>query len=126
MNMTNHDIDHLITRIAQGDDGALEALYNGMKRPVYFYALQLSGSQNIAEDAMQDTFISIMSHCGSYQVKGNGRAWIMTITRNKVFDLLRKQEQQIGTEHVLHSVPRLWAFLPRRLNQSSRLAVTTV
>ncbi|WP_429143008.1 RNA polymerase sigma factor [Anaerotaenia torta] len=90
--MTNHDIDHLITRIAQGDDGALEALYNGMKRPVYFYALQLSGSQNIAEDAMQDTFISIMSHCGSYQAKGNGRAWFMTITRNKVFDLLRKQK----------------------------------
>ncbi len=92
MDITNHDVDHLIMRIAKGDDGALEALYKGMKRPVYFYALQLSGSRNIAEDAMQDTFISIMSHCGSYQAKGNGRAWIMTITRNKVFDLLRKQK----------------------------------
>lgn len=91
--MTNHDIDRKIMEIAQGDIGALETLYNEMKRPVYHYALQISGNREIAEDAMQDTFISIMSNSRSYIPKGSGRAWILTITKNKTLNLIKKQNQ---------------------------------
>lgn len=91
--MTNHDIDRKIMEIAQGDIGALETLYNEMKRPVYHYALHISGNREIAEDAMQDTFISIMSNSRSYIPKGSGRAWILTITKNKTLNLIKKQNQ---------------------------------
>ncbi len=91
--MTNHDIDRKIMEIAQGDIGALKTLYNEMKRPVYHYALQISGNREIAEDAMQDTFVSIMSNSRSYIPKGSGRAWILTITKNKTLNLIKKQNQ---------------------------------
>ena len=90
--MTSREIDQLIVKTAQGDVGALERLYSEMKTPVFFYALQLSCNQHIAEDVMQDTFVSIMSSCRSYVPKGNGRAWIITIVKNRVLDLLKKSK----------------------------------
>lgn len=91
--MTNHEIDSLIKRIAQGDIGALEALYKGMSKPVYFYALRLVNSPEVAEDVMQDTFISIMRNCGSYKENGKGSSWIFTIARNKAVDYKRSNKE---------------------------------
>ncbi|MDR1914414.1 MAG: sigma-70 family RNA polymerase sigma factor [Clostridiales bacterium] len=90
--MTSHEIDVLIKKIAHGDIEALEHLYTGMKKPVYFYALRLSNNTDIAEDVMQDTFISIMSNSGSYIPKGKGSAWIFTIVKNKILDYQKKQK----------------------------------
>jgi len=88
--MTNHEIDLLIRKIAQGDINALENLYIEMKKPIYFYALRLSNDSDIAEDVMQDTFISIMENSGSYTAKGKGSSWIFTIVKNKVLDYQKK------------------------------------
>ena len=68
--MTNHDIDRLMKRIALGDMAALEELYKNMSKPVYFYALRLTGSPEAAEDVMQDTFISVLKGSGNYKEKG--------------------------------------------------------
>ena len=98
--MTNHEINSLIKKIAQGDIDAFENLYVGMKIPVYFYALNLSNNPNIAEDAMQDTFISIMRNCRSYISKGNSQTWIFTIVRNKVLDQLKKQKPTCSIDEI--------------------------
>ena len=90
--MTNHEIDLLIKEVAHGDTRALESLYMGMKRAVYFYALRLSNDSQAAEDVMQDTFISIMSGSGAYIPKGQGSSWIFRIVKNKILDYQKKQK----------------------------------
>lgn len=88
--MTNHEIDSLIMKIAQGDKASLEILYKEMSKPVYFYAYRLVGNPEAAEDIMQDTFVSVLRNCGSYREKGKGSSWIFTIARNKAIDYKRK------------------------------------
>lgn len=89
--MTNQEIDRLLKNIAQGDIGSLEKIYNEMKRPVYYYALQISQNPDIAEDVMQDTFVSLIQNCQSFVAKGGGHAWILTIAKNKTLDILKKK-----------------------------------
>ena len=102
--MTNHQIDHLMSRIQSGDGTALEELYNGMHKPVFFYALRLCGSYEAAEDVMQDTFVTLMRKSSLYRAEDKGRAWIFTIARNLVVDLQRKQSRVDGFD-VLAEMP---------------------
>jgi RNA polymerase sigma-70 factor (ECF subfamily) len=90
--MKSREIDSLLMKIADGDIEALECLYKGMKKPVYFYALRLSGNSEMAEDAVQDTFISIMRNSGSYTSTGSGAAWIFRIAKHRVLDYQKKKK----------------------------------
>ena len=91
--MTNHQIDHLMSRIQSGDGTALEELYEGMSKPVFFYALRLCGNFDAAEDVMQDTFVTLMRKSSLYRAEDKGRAWLFTVARNLVVDLQRKQSR---------------------------------
>lgn len=98
--MTNHEIDQLMKKIASGDISALEQLYVGMKRAVYFYALHLSDSTEIAEDVMQETFISVMKNSGRYKADGKGKSWIFTIAKNKVLDCFKRQKPTVSLSEI--------------------------
>ncbi len=93
--MTNHEIDSLIKKIAQGDKGSLERLYKEMSKPVYFYAYRLVGIPEAAEDIMQETFLSVMRNCGDFKEKGKSSSWIFTIAKNKAIDYIRKNHQTV-------------------------------
>ena len=89
--MTNHQIDHLMSRIQSGDGTALEELYAGMSKPVFFYALRLCGNFDAAEDVMQDTFVTLMRKSSLYRAENKGRAWLFTVAKNLVADMQRRQ-----------------------------------
>ena len=89
--MTNHQIDHLMSRIQSGDGTALEELYKEMSKPVFFYALRLCGNTDDAEDVMQDTFVTLLRKSSLYRAEDKGRAWIFTVAKNLVVDMQRKQ-----------------------------------
>lgn len=86
-------INSLIVRVAQKDTVAFEELYQEMRKPVYYYALHFCGNHELAEDVMQDTFISIWSKSGSFISKGSGRAWILTIAKNKSLNALKQNSR---------------------------------
>jgi len=88
--VTNYQIDQLMKRIIQKDSAALEELYKNMSKPVYFYVLRLTGDQCIAEDVMQDTFVTLMRKSDLYREEGKGKSWIFTIAKNLTTDIQRK------------------------------------
>lgn len=98
--MTNHEVDNLMTKIALGDMAALEELYRGMSKPVYFYALRLVGNPDTAEDIMQDTFVSVMRNSSSYNTRERGTSWIFTIAKNKIIDLQRKDKGEVSVDEI--------------------------
>ncbi len=91
--MTNHETDLLMQRVARGEMTALEELYAAMSKPVYFYALRLVGDPDAAEDVMQDTFVSVMRNCASYDSREKGKSWIFTIAKNRAMDHLRRSNR---------------------------------
>lgn len=57
--MPKANTNALIMMTAQGDTAAFEMLYKQMRKPVYFYALHFCGDHALAEDVMQDTFVTV-------------------------------------------------------------------
>lgn len=69
-----------------------EKAYRMYYRPVYAYALFLSGNCHDAKDLVQETFIRAYL---SYEEKGNIRYWLLKVTKNVFVSRLRKRKKEI-------------------------------
>lgn len=99
--MQNNNINSLIVKIAHKDNEAFEELYKEMRKPVYYYALHFCSNHTIAEDVMQDTFITIWSKSNSFIPQGDGRSWILSITKNKTLDALKKMKHNCSLDDIV-------------------------
>ena len=93
-------------------------LYREMQKPVYYYALRFCGSHELAEDVLQDTFITVWSKSGSFVPNGNGHAWILTIAKNKAMNAV--SPRGIMTSMWPHSLWMGWSMRSRHSGQSQR------
>ncbi len=84
-------IDDSIRRIAQGDDNALQSLYDQTASSIYAYALSFTKSVPDAQDVMHDTFIKVYENAHTYNSYGKPMAWILTITKNLCLQKFRQQ-----------------------------------
>ena len=81
----------LLRQMMDGDEDAFTQLYRRRQAGVYRFALQMSGSQTLAEDVTQEVFIVLMRDAGRYDPdRGSLSAYLYGIARNHV---LRKLEQ---------------------------------
>ena len=58
--------EELIRRVAEGDDRALSELYDRYSRPVYATGIRVLGDTSLAEDLVQDAFMSVWRAAGSF------------------------------------------------------------
>jgi RNA polymerase sigma-70 factor (ECF subfamily) len=80
----------LLTRVRDGDEAALRALYERLARNVTALALQIVGGREDAEEVVQDTFVTVHRHAGRFDPsRGSVRAWVYTIARNEARMRLR-------------------------------------
>lgn len=95
----------LLNRCAAADSGALERLYE-LASPLLFAALtRILRRRSLAEEALQDVFVSIWQRAGQFQSsRGRAMAWMMSIARYRAIDLLRHER----------SAPVLVPELPER------------
>ncbi len=81
----------LLRQMMDGDEDAFTQLYQRRQAGVYRFALQMSGSQTLAEDVTQEVFIVLMRDARRYDPdRGSLSAYLYGIARNHV---LRKLEQ---------------------------------
>ena len=82
--------DELVERTEGGQTEALAELVNRYAGELYPYLLKMTGRPETAEDIFQETFVRIMVKKGKYRSQGNFRAFLFTVARNLVYDMLRK------------------------------------
>ena len=82
--------DALIERIAKGDMDAFCMLYENVSGSIYGFVLSIVKNAYVAEDVLQDTFLTIHQTAGSYKPMGKPMAWILTIARNLALMKLRE------------------------------------
>jgi RNA polymerase sigma-70 factor (ECF subfamily) len=80
----------LVVRAQDGDTMALESLVKRHIRAAHAVALAVLGEIADADDAVQDAFLSAMEHLDSCWPTEKFRAWLLTIVRNRAFDLKRR------------------------------------
>lgn len=86
----------LLGRIARGDSTALALAYDQFGRAAYAVALRLLASPDEAEEAVQDAFKALWTHAGELVHRdSNLMAWLVTATRRRAIDSLRKRRRRI-------------------------------
>jgi len=75
----------LLERMVSGDREAFAALYRRRQAGVYRFALQMSGSEALAEDVVQEVFLTLVRAGATYDPAcGPVTAFLYGIARNHV------------------------------------------
>ena len=90
-----YDERQLSERCARGEKPACRELYDSFAGRLLALSTRYTGSQDAAEDVLQDSFIKVFSSIGTFRYKGEGSlyAWIRKIVINRSLDWLRLQKR---------------------------------
>ena len=91
----------LLTRIQQGDERAMAALYDRYSKIVYSVALRVLRDTASAEDVMQEIFMQIWRSPNSFvATKGSLGGWLAVVARNRSIDTLRRKRPSEQVEEM--------------------------
>ena len=87
-NLDPSDADQqVITSVLAGDRDAFSVLIHRYSDPLYRHALGMTGSPDVAEDILQQSFIKAFNHLA--EVRGRFDAWLFRIVANGCKDWLK-------------------------------------
>lgn len=83
----------LLGRIVRGDTAAYRALYDRLGSQSLALAIRVLGARTEAEDTVQETFLDVWTRAAQFDpVRGSGRAWVLSMVRNRAIDRLRTRD----------------------------------
>ncbi|MGH2810626.1 MAG: sigma-70 family RNA polymerase sigma factor [Actinomycetota bacterium] len=83
----------LLAGIAKGDQLAFEMLYDRYSAAAFGVAWKICGSRSIAEDAVQEAFLSVWRRPGSFNPeKGSVAGYLFGAVHHKAVDAVRHEE----------------------------------
>ena len=89
----------LLRLMLAGDEEAFTALYRRRQGGVYRFALQMSGSEAVAEDVVQETFMVLMRDGGNFDSgRGSVSAYLYGIARNHVLRAFDRERALVRFE----------------------------
>jgi RNA polymerase sigma-70 factor (ECF subfamily) len=97
--LTEKTDGELLNRAGHGDERAFAALYRRRQGGIYRFALQMSGSAEIAEDVTQEVFITLARAAAEYDpVRGSVSGWLYGIARNLVLRAIERRGDWVAME----------------------------
>jgi len=108
----NTDDPELLGRALEGEEDAFTALYRRRQGGVYRFALQMTGSVEVAEDVTQETFLALILHGSRYDAaRGTVSSFLYGIARNFVLRRLdgwreAELEEFAGHDDLLEDLTR--------------------
>lgn len=91
-------MEDLLVKIGQGDMRALKSLYESMYSDVFAFTLSIVRDPAAAADLTQDTFLRVYGGASHYQSRGQGKTWILRISKNICLNYLKKQKRVYAVE----------------------------
>jgi RNA polymerase sigma-70 factor (ECF subfamily) len=89
----NARLTELLARTALADQRAFAELYRMTSAHLYAVALRILRDAGAAEEVLQESFVNIWHHAGSYvAAKSQPLTWLTSIVRNRCLDQLRRRE----------------------------------
>lgn len=86
----------LIQAVTQGDEQALAALYDRYAGLLYACALRLSGDRHLAEEAVQNAFLSVWQSAATFDPQRSSLStWLVAVTKNRTRDLMRARGRDL-------------------------------
>jgi RNA polymerase sigma factor (sigma-70 family) len=83
----------LMLRYARGDVAAFEHLYNTHEMGVYRFILRSVRLPQVADDLLQETWLTVVRQAASYSASAKFTTWLYTLARSRVIDWVRANKQ---------------------------------
>jgi RNA polymerase sigma-70 factor (ECF subfamily) len=85
----------LVLLAARSEESALAELYDRYGRTVYGLALRVLRDQALAEDATQETFLTIWRTASQFvPERGKASTWILTLAHRRAVDAVRHEQRR--------------------------------
>jgi RNA polymerase sigma-70 factor, ECF subfamily len=82
----------LMERVDQADAVAFEVIFDRHGGAAFSLAYRMCGRRSVAEDIVQETFLSLWRRGGRYErARGSVRSWVLGAVHNKAIDSFRHQ-----------------------------------
>ena len=92
----------LLARSALGDRAAFAEVYAATRSKLFGVSLRIVRERPLAEEVLQDSFVSIWNHAGDYaQAKSAPSTWMTAIVRNRSLDVLRRPREEADIDEAL-------------------------
>ncbi|MDX6724847.1 MAG: hypothetical protein QOD73_3251 [Solirubrobacteraceae bacterium] len=83
--------EDLMQLVRRGDPRAFEAVYERHSGAAFSLAYRMVGRGNVAEDVVQEAFLSIWRSGARYErARGSVRTWVLGIVHHRAIDQLRR------------------------------------
>jgi len=83
-----------ISRVAEGDRGALREVYDRTAAKLFGLCLRILGDTSEAEDTMQDIYLTVWQRAGSFDpARSSPITWLTVIARSRAIDRLRSSSR---------------------------------
>jgi RNA polymerase sigma-70 factor, ECF subfamily len=113
-------------RLATGDLGALDRLYEHYGAMSYSIAYRITGDHAAAEDVVQEAFLGAWRNAGRYaDARGTVRTWLLSIVHHRAIDAVRRRrptselpEIETGLPAGL-TMPDTWAAVAEGLDRAA-------
>ena len=100
--MGTHTIDHdckLLARVVDGDDRALEQLYELHGRLALNVAFRVLRDRPLAEDAVQEGFLDLWRTAERFDPQRTSvRSWLCVLVHRRAVDLVRREASRRGLD----------------------------
>jgi RNA polymerase sigma-70 factor, ECF subfamily len=81
--------------VARGDEQALAELYDRFGRVAYGVALRVLRDAALAEDAVQDGFLTAWRTAAGFDpARGKASTWLLTLVHRRAVDVVRREERR--------------------------------
>lgn len=90
--------ESLLARFVSGDDDALGELARRYERAMVGLARGLVGSDHLAREAVQETWVRVIRFAGSYDGRASVKTWMYTILTNKCRDMRTTERSRTRRE----------------------------
>lgn len=86
--------DELLARYQAGQRDALDELFRRYRLLAYRVAYRLLGNEADALDAVQEGFVKVLVHVGSFEGRSSFKTWLLRVISNAALDLGRQRSRQ--------------------------------
>ncbi len=104
----------LILRAATGDPGAFASLVDRTRDGLCRYLRTLVASDEVAEDALQETFLGAYRAAGTYRAEAPGRVWLYGLARRQAARTWRRRRGEPRALEPLTALGREAGFATER------------
>lgn len=88
----------LINKALNGSKRAWLELVGRYERPIYNYAVRMTGNPEDAKDLMQEVFVSLFRNLSGYRGEGSFKSWLFKIAHYRCIEFYRKKRPTQGLD----------------------------